>query len=106
MFGVKYYVEDVMKSGSNETAAYKAAKETAERIDNRYLAFIPKVEIGLGLIGNKKHLLIVLKGPREGARKNRIYCPRPGIIVLEGTTEDTLFVEVLLVKTIISSQVR
>ena len=106
VFGVKYYIEDVIKSGGNETAAYKAAKETAERIDNRYLAFMPKVGIGLGLIGNKKHLLIVLKGPREGAEKNRIYCPRPGIIVLEGTTEDTLFVEVLLVKTIISSQVK
>jgi len=106
VFGVKYYVEDVIKSGGNETAAYKAAKETAERIDNRYLAFIPKVEIGLGLIGNKKHLLVVLKGPREGAEKNRIYCPKPGVVVLEGTTEDTLFVEVLLLKTIISSQVR
>jgi len=106
VFGVKYYIEDVIKSGGNETAAYKAAKETAERIDNRYLAFMPKVGIGLGLIGNKKHLLVVLKGPREGAEKNRIYCPKPGIIVLEGTTEDTLFVEVLLLKTIISSQVR
>ncbi|WP_324735633.1 hypothetical protein VFC49_00020 [Thermococcus sp. SY098] len=106
VFGVKYYVEDIMKSGSNKTAAYKAAKETTERIDNRYLAFIPKVEIGLGLIGNKKHLLVILKGPREGAEKNRIYCPKPGILVIEGTTEDTLFVEVLLVKTIISSQVK
>ena len=106
VFGVKYYVEDIIKNGGNETAAYKAAKETAERIDNRYLAFIPKVEIGLGLIGNKKHLLVVLKGPREGAEKNRIYCPKPGVVVLEGTTEDTLFVEVLLLKTIISSQVR
>ncbi|ALM74414.1 hypothetical protein [Thermococcus barophilus] len=106
VFGVKYYVEDIMKSDSNKTAAYKAAKETTERIDNRYLAFIPKAEIGLGLIGNKKHLLVILKGPREGAEKNRIYCPKPGILVIEGTTEDTLFVEVLLIKTIISSQVK
>ncbi|NJE07456.1 hypothetical protein E3E31_02720 [Thermococcus sp. M39] len=106
VFGVKYYIEELKKTKSNQSAKYKAFEETTERIDKRYLAFMPKVEIGLGLIGNKKHLLVVLKGPREGAEKNRIYCPKPGVIVLEGTTEDTLFVEVLLIKTIISSQVK
>jgi len=106
VFGVKYYVEDVIKSGTNETAAYKAAEETSKRIESRYLAFVPKVTIGLGLVGNKDHLLIILKGPREGAQKDRIYCPKEGVLVIEATSEDTLFVEVLLVKTIIASQAK
>lgn len=106
VFGVKYYVEDVAKSGTNETAAYKAAEETSKRISSRYLAFVPRVTVGLGLVGNRDHLLIILKGPREGAQKDRIYCPREGVLVIEATSEDTLFVEVLLVKTIIASQAK
>ena len=106
VFGVKYYLWEVLKNEDNQSAAYKAAEETAKRVDSGYLAFFPKVKIGLGLIGNEEHLLIILRGPKEGGEKNRIYCPKEGVLVLEANNEYTLFAEVLVLKNIISSQVR
>jgi len=106
LMGRKYYYEALMKGEDNSTAAAIASKEARARVDVKYLAFFPKAMIGIGRIGNKKHLLVMLVGPKEGATVNRIYAPKPGVLILEATDEETLFAEVLLVKTIINSQVK
>ncbi|AIF69120.1 hypothetical protein PAP_03500 [Palaeococcus pacificus DY20341] len=107
LMGRKYYYEAIVKEGKdNQTAKKIAAKEAQARVDTSYIAFLPKAMIGLGRIGNEKHLLVVLIGPKEGGQVNRIYVPKAGIVVLEATDEQTLFVEVLLLKSIINSQVQ
>lgn len=98
-----YYVKE---KGYNKTEALEIAVKDKSRIHVTSLGFAQKVKIGLGLLGNENHLLIVIIGPREGARKNRIYCPKRGILVLEGTSEEALFAEVLLLKSIIGSKVK
>ena len=96
-----YYIH----SGYSESEALAKAQSDEDRIHTITLAFLPKAKLGLGLMGNEKHLVVVLKGPVEGAKTNRIYTPKEGIIVFEATDEETLFAEVLLVKAIVNSQV-
>ncbi|USS40596.1 hypothetical protein NF865_09925 [Thermococcus aggregans] len=97
-----YYKE----KGYDENESMARAQADVERIHTTSLGFIQKVKIGLGLMGDKKHLLVLLKGPAEGGKVDRIYSPKEGIMVLEATSERTLFAEVLLLKTIIASRVK
>lgn len=97
-----YYRE----KGYDENESMARAQADVERIYATSLGFLQKVKIGLGIMGNKKHLVILLKGPAEGGKVDRIYSPKEGIIILEATSEQTLFAEVLLLKTIIASRVK
>lgn len=92
--------------GYDENESMARAQADVEKIHVTSLGFIQRVEIGLGLIGNKKHLLVMLRGPAEGGKIDRIYSPKEGIVVLEATNEQTLFAEVLLLKAIIGSRVK
>jgi len=92
--------------GYDENESMVKAQADVEKIHTASLGFIQKVKIGLGVVGNKKHLLVLLKGPAEGGKIDRIYSPKEGVIVLEATSEQTLFAEVLLLKTIIASRVK
>ncbi|WP_052696164.1 hypothetical protein [Palaeococcus ferrophilus] len=105
LMGRKYYYQAIVEGKDNATAERIAMEEAKARIHTEYLAFMNKAMLGLGRIGNSRHLVVLLIGPREGAKSNRIYTPRQGVLVLEATDEKTLFVEVLVVKTIINSQV-
>lgn len=92
--------------GYDENESMARAQADVEKIHTASLGFIQKVKIGLGIVGNKKHLLVLLKGPAEGGKIDRIYSPKEGVVVLEATSEQTLFAEVLLLKTIIASRVK
>lgn len=105
LMGRKYYYQAIVEGKDNTTAERVAMEEARARVHTEYLAFMNRAMLGLGRIGNSKHLVVLLIGPREGARSNRIYTPREGVLVLEATDEKTLFVEVLVVKSIINSQV-
>lgn len=105
LMGRKYYYQAIVEGKDNATAKQMAMEEARARVHTEYLSFMNKAMLGLGRIGNPKHLTVILIGPREGARSNRIYTPRQGVLVLEAMDEKTLFVEVLVVKTIINSQV-
>jgi len=96
-----YYVHN----GYGESEALAKAQADRGKVHTTTLAFLQKAKLGLGLMGNEKHLVVVLKGPVEGAKTNRIYTPKRGVLVLEATDEETLFAEVLLVKAIVNSQV-
>ncbi len=106
IYGVKPYVENIQKGANNTSALYKAAYEAMKNVKSDYLNMRQKIDIGLGRIGNKKHLVIIFLGPKEGATENRVFCPRQGVLVIEGTSEDTLFVEVLTIKRLIGSAVK
>ncbi|WP_175059114.1 hypothetical protein [Thermococcus sp. 2319x1] len=95
-----------MGKGYDENESMAMAQADVEKMHTASLGFIQKVKIGLGIVGNKKHLLVLLKGPAEGGKIDRIYSPKEGVVVLEATSEQTLFAEVLLLKTIIASRVK
>jgi len=102
----QYYYEDLINRGiSPQRAKDMAAREAPKLIETKYLTFMTKVQIGLGRVGNENDLLVLLRGPEEGGSVNRIYVPRKGVVVLEASTEENLFVEVLLLKTIVASPV-
>lgn len=92
--------------GYDENESMARAQADVEKIHTASLGFIQKVKIGLGVVGSKKHLLVMLRGPAEGGKIDRIYSPKEGVVVLEATSEQTLFAEVLLLKTIIASRVK
>jgi len=106
IYGVKPYIENIQKGANNTSALYKAAYEAMKNVKSDYLGMMQRIDIGLGRIGNKKHLVIILLGPAEGATINRVFCPRQGVLVIEGKSEDALFVEVLTIKRLIGSAVR
>jgi len=95
-----YYIHN----GYSESDALAKAQADKDKVHTTTLAFAQKAKLGLGLMGNKKHLVIILKGPVEGGKMNRIYTPKEGVLVLEATNEQTLFVEVVALKSIIASQ--
>ncbi len=106
IYGVRPYIENIQKGANNTSALYKAAYETMKNVKSDYLGVMQKIELGLGRIGNKKHLVIILLGPEEGATKNKVFCPRQGVLVIEGASEEALFVEVLTIKKLIGSAVK
>ncbi len=106
LYGVKPYIENIQKGANNTSALYRAAYEAMKNVKSDYLGMMQKINIGLGRIGNRKHLVIILIGPAEGATENRVFCPRQGVLVIEGTSEEALFVEVLTIKRLIGSAVK
>jgi hypothetical protein len=97
----RYYYVEALKNGMDEASARQYAyEETMKRHDTRYLSFMTKTSLGLGRIGNKDHLAVVLLGPAEGAEVNRVIVPRPGLIVLEGKSDGALRAEVVLIEKI------
>ena len=95
-----YYYETAREMGYNDSAARKFALDQVSRRVNsgNWLTFSLKLAIGRGEIGNEKHLLIILRGPLDGAVENRIYVPRKGVLVLEALDDRTLSREALLVE--------
>ncbi|GAB6135689.1 hypothetical protein [Thermococcus prieurii] len=101
----RYYYQKARAMGmDNASAKQYAYEQTMNRYDIRYLSFMTKVSIGLGRIGNEKHLAVVLLGPAEGATKNEILIPRKGLLILEGKTDGALRAEVALIEYIINFQ--
>jgi hypothetical protein len=101
LFKRYYYWEAINKGMDNATAKMYAYEQTVKRFSKGYLTFVTKAEIGLGRIGNKKHLAVIIIGPAEGANANRVIVPRPGLVVLEGRSDSALRAEVALVEKIL-----
>ena len=102
LFKRYYYIKGLKEGMDNASAKKYAYEQTMRRHDIRYLSFMTKVSIGLGRVGNEKHLAVVLLGPAEGATENRILIPRKGLMILEGRTDGTLRAEVALLEYLIN----
>ncbi len=89
--------------GYNDSAARAfALEQVSNRVDaSKWLTFQLKLSLGRGKVGNENHLVILLRGPLDGAVENRIYVPRKGVLVLEALDEEKLYREALLVERII-----
>jgi hypothetical protein len=94
-----YYYETAREMGYNDSSARRFALEHVSRgVSSRWLSTWDKIEIGRGKIGNDKHLLVILRGPLDGAERDRVYSPRRGVVVIEALDERTLYEEVLLLQ--------
>ncbi|CAD5243933.1 hypothetical protein [Thermococcus camini] len=102
IFAANYYVKGINMGYDNVTAKQYAFNQTQLGYRKTYLNFWTKVDLGRGKIGNEGHLAVLLIGPAEGAKENRIFTPRRGVLVIEGTTDETLRAEVVLIENIIS----
>ncbi|WP_346765936.1 hypothetical protein [Thermococcus sp. 21S7] len=99
----RYYYWEAIKNGMDNTSAKMYAYEqTMKRFSKGYLTFVTKAEIGLGRMGTKKHLAVVIIGPAEGADVNQITVARPGLVVLEGKSDAALRAEVALIEKILN----
>ncbi|CAB49669.1 hypothetical protein [Pyrococcus abyssi] len=98
LFKRYYYWEAIKRGLNNESAKMYAYKETMNRKSIRYLSFLAKAEIGLGKLGNKENLCIVILGPAEGSEKNEIIIPRRGLIILKGKSDAALRAEAILME--------
>ncbi|WP_258084651.1 hypothetical protein [Thermococcus thermotolerans] len=101
IFTTNYYLKGLQLGYDNATAKQYAFNQTWLRYRKVYLNFWTKVDIGRGKIGNENHLAVILIGPAEGAKENRIFAPRRGVLVIEGTTDEALRAEVILIENII-----
>ncbi len=101
IFTTNYYIKGLQMGYDNATAKQYAFNQTWLRYRKTYLNFWTKVDIGRGKIGNENHLAVILIGPAEDAKENRIFAPRKGVLVIEGTTDETLRAEVVLIENII-----
>ncbi len=101
LFKRYYYWQGIKQGMDNASAKQYAYEQTMKRYDVRYLSFMTKADIGLGRIGNKDHLVVILLGPAEGATKNVIFVPRRGTIVLEGRSDSALRAEAALIEHIL-----
>ncbi|ASI99742.1 hypothetical protein [Thermococcus celer] len=101
IFSTNYYIEGLKMGYDNATAKQYAFNQTWLRHEKTYLSFWTKVDIGRGKIGNENHLVVLLLGPAEGAKENRIFVPRKGVLVIEGKTDETLRAEVVLIENLI-----
>ncbi|WP_456421303.1 hypothetical protein [Thermococcus sp.] len=104
LFSINYYLKAKAMGYDNASAKEYAYEQTQLRHDVAYLSFWTKFEIGRGALGNEKVLTVLLIGPAEGARCNCIYAPRKGLLVIEGTTDETLRAEIVLIEHIIGFQ--
>ncbi|ASJ16973.1 hypothetical protein A3L04_07735 [Thermococcus chitonophagus] len=102
LFKRYYYWEALKKGLDNESAKKYAFEQTMKRKSIRYLSFLTKAEIGLGMVGNKDNLCVVLMGPAEGADSNEILIIRPGLIILKGKTDAALRAEVVLIERLLN----
>jgi len=104
IFSTMYYLK-ARALGYNHTMARQyAVEETLKRGSKAYLTLWTKFRLGVGSLGNEDHLAVLLIGPAEGATTNRVFVPRKGLIVFEGTTEEHLRAEVVLVERLINFQ--
>ena len=101
IFAANYYLKGIRMGYDNATAKQYAFNQTQLRYRKSYLNFWTKVELGRGKIGNEHHLAVLLIGPAEGAKENRIFVPRKGVLVVEGKTDEALRAEVVLIENII-----
>ncbi|AEH24420.1 hypothetical protein [Pyrococcus yayanosii] len=85
-----FYLQLVKELGNETEARLEASKKAMGITHNTYLTFMQKVKLGLGIIGNDRNLVIILIGPKEGAKENKIYIPRDGVLVVEATGEREL----------------
>lgn len=101
VLGASYY-ETAREMGYSDSEARKfALEQVSSRVSSgNWLSFSLKLEIGRGKIGNEKHLLIILRGPLDGATENRIYAPRRGVLVLEALDDRTLYHEALILEAV------
>ena len=101
IFAANYYIQGLQMGYDNATAKQYAFNQTYLRYRKSYLNFWTKIDIGRGKIGNENHLAVLLIGPAEGAKGNRIFAPRKGVLVIEATTDETLRAEVVLIEDLI-----
>lgn len=101
IFSANYYIKAKSMGYDNASAKQYAYEQTELRHRIAYLSFITKLEIGGETLGNEKSLAILLIGPAEGAKCNCVFTPRKGLLVVEGTTDETLRAEVVLIENII-----
>lgn len=101
IFTTNYYIKGLEMGYDNATAKQYAYNQTWLRYRKVYLTFMTKFDIGRGKIGNPDHLVILIIGPAEGAKENRIFAPRRGVLVIEGVTDDTLRAEITLIEKLI-----
>jgi len=104
LFSVNYYLKGREMGYDNATARQYAFNQTWMRFRKTYLNFWTKLDIGRGKIGNEKNLAVLLIGPAEGARENAVFVPRKGLLVIEGTTDETLRAEIVLIENVIGFQ--
>jgi len=104
IFSTMYYLKALAMGYNNTTAREYAYTQTMRRNRKGYLDFWTKFEIGRGSLGNAHNLAVLLIGPAEGATANRVFVPRKGLLVFEGTSDDTLRAEVVLVEHLINFQ--
>ncbi len=102
LFKRYYYWQGIKQGMDNASAKQYAYEQTMKRYDVRYLSFMTKTDIGLGRLGNRDHLVVILLGPAEGATRNVIFVPRRGTIVLEGRSDSVLRAEVALIEHILN----
>jgi len=98
----RYYYWKAIKEGMSESSAREYAyKETMKRKTVKYLSFLAKVQLGLGKLGNRKHLCVLILGPAEGAEKSEIIIPRPGLVIIKGKSDGALRAEAVLIEHIL-----
>jgi hypothetical protein len=101
LFSANYYIKAREKGYDNASAKQYAYEQTQRRHGIAYLSFMTKLSIGRGAIGNEKRLAVLLIGPAEGADCNCVFAPRKGLLVIEGTSDETLRAEVVLIENLI-----
>lgn len=101
VLGASYY-ETARGMGYGDSEAREfALEQVSSRVSSgNWLSLSLKLEIGRGKIGNEKHLLIILRGPLDGATGNRVYTPRKGVLVLEALDDRTLYQEALILEAV------
>ncbi len=104
LFSVNYYLKGLEMGYDNVTAKQYAFNQTWMRFRKTYLNFWTKFDLGRGKIGNEKNLAVLLIGPAEGAEKNAVFVPRKGVLVIEGTTDETIRAEIVLIENVIGFQ--
>ena len=101
LFSINYYLKAKAMGYDNVSAKQYAYEQTQLRHDIAYLSFWTRLDIGRGALGNEKSLAVLLIGPAEGAKCNCVYAPRKGLLVIEGTKDETLRAEAVLIEHLI-----
>ena len=101
IFSANYYIKAKDMGYDNASARQYAYQQTQMRHHIAYLSFITKLDIGRGSVGNEKNLAVLLIGPAEGAKCNCVFAPRRGLLVIEGTSDEALRAEVVMIENII-----
>jgi len=96
ILGAHYY-ETSREAGYNSSRAKMIAFERVSKsVSTLWLSMGFKLSLGRGSAGNGRVLVVIFRGPLDGAEKNRIYSPRRGVLVFEGRTYRDLYSEALI----------